>query len=95
MPFIVLLGLGGLGSGIFALISLSFRFSGLLYTTKGAWGNTCARYGSCLIVLQCLLTILDMEGSLGSKDITNTGLFEFCTLITFFRASDLGIYLAF
>ena len=46
------------------------------------------------MVLQCLFTILEMDGSLGSKEITKTGLWESFVFTTFFKASLLGICLA-
>ena len=49
---------------------------------------------SAVIVLQCLFTIPAMEGNLGSKVITNTGLFGVLDFITFSRAFILGMFLA-
>ena len=48
--------------------------SGLLYATKGGRGNTSVRYGSAVMVLQCFLMMLGIEGSLGSNSMANTGL---------------------
>ena len=72
----------------------SLTFLGLLYATSGGKGNVSARCGSFTIVLQCFFIIPDIEGSLGSKVITNTGLTLFLLLVTFLRASALGIFLA-
>ena len=84
------LGIGG----TFDLISFSLIFWGLLYATRGGAGNTSFNLGSCVIVLQCFLMIEGIDGSLGSKCITNTGLVEAFSLLTFSRASLLGILLA-
>ena len=46
------------------------------------------------MVLQCLLIILEIDGSLGSNEITKTGLWDSLFLTTFFKASFLGICLA-
>ena len=50
----------------------------------GGCGNVSNKYGSFTIVLQCLLSIPVIEGSLGSYVIAKTGL----------NASDLGTCLA-
>ena len=66
MPGRIRLGLE-VFSGILDLISLSFRFDGLLYAVKGGRGNISARWGSTVtMVLQCFLRIFVMHGSLGS-----------------------------
>ena len=95
--FIVFKSLLGLevGGGIFALISFCLIFGGLLYATRGGKGNISHNLGSCIIVLQCFLTMSVIEGNLGSKFITKTGRFEFEFFTTFFRASSLGIFSSF
>ena len=66
MPGIVLFGLEGTGGGTLLLIIVSLIFLGLLYATRGGWGKVSFKYGSLVIVLQCLFIIPDIDGSLGS-----------------------------
>ena len=95
--FIVFKSLLGLevGGGIFALISFCLIFGGLLYATRGGKGNISHNLGSCIIVLQCFLTMPVMEGNLGSKFITKTGRFEFEFLQLFSELLPLVFFLAF
>ena len=60
----------------------------------GGCGNVSNKYGSFAIVLQCLLSIPDIEGSLGSYVIAKTGLWDTLLFVTLFNASDLGTCLA-
>ena len=57
IPLSFLLGLTGAGAGTLLLISLSLIFLGLLEATRGGWGKVSAKWGSFVIVLQCLLII--------------------------------------
>ena len=50
MPGRILLGLK-LSSGILDLISLSYKFDGLLYAVKGGRGNISARWVSTLTMV--------------------------------------------
>ena len=95
IPCFLLLGLVVGAGGTFALINFDLRLGATLYATRGGAGKTSWSFGSLeTIDLQCLLAMEVMEGSLGSYWTTNTGLACF-SFSTFFRASCLGIVLAF
>ena len=84
------------GSGLKGLAWLNEGADATLYATRGGSGNTSLNFGSWVVIdLQCFLTIWVIEGSLGSYSITNTGLWFPTSWFTFFRASNLGISLAF
>ena len=95
IPGFFLFDLSAGGFATLALIKLSFRFLCLLNATRGGFLKTCLRCWSLeIIVRQCLLIELEIEGSLGSYFSANTGLFVFSSLLTFFNAWDLGIFRA-
>ena len=52
--------------GTLALKNISLTFGGLLWAIRGGSGYTSDRWGLVTIVLQCLCTIPDIDGSLGS-----------------------------
>ena len=81
--------------GFWDLIIISPIFLCLLKANNGGLGKTSFRYGSRVIIdLQCLFWRSKIDGSRGSQETTNTGLFVVEGLTTHLSAFSLVILLA-
>ena len=81
--------------GILDLITISPIFLFVLKANNGGLGKTSFRYGSRVITdLQCLFWRSKIDGSRGSQEATNTGLFVVDGLTTHLSAFSLDILLA-